>query len=326
MPHKGSLQFWQHRRARARLPRLRSAPVYIKQPAITNLVCYKAGMGHVTMTDDTESPSKGQEVSRPVTFVEIPETHIYGARFYGLNEISHYKQASVEVYSKEITDKFKIKVKAKNTLESVKDKLAEFKEVTLLLVTNTKDIPTGQHHRVRYESSMGGASLDEKFKFISANLGKQVNVNDIFKSGEYIDISSVTTGKGWSGTIKRFGTARLYHKATQKTRHIGTLGPFTPGKVLFTVPQAGQMGFNYRTEYNKRILKIGKKEEAPAFTPSAGFTNYGVMTNEFLMLDGSIPGPSKRLVRLKKSVTNRNAKQIKEPKVIFTSTLKVQKK
>ena len=58
-------------------------PIYIKQPAITNLVCYKAGMGHITMTDDSESPSKGQERSRPCTYVEIPETHIYGARFYG---------------------------------------------------------------------------------------------------------------------------------------------------------------------------------------------------------------------------------------------------
>lgn len=321
MPHKGSLQFWQKRRARQRLPRLRSAPVYIKQPAITNIVCYKAGMGHITMTDDSESPSKGQERSRPCTYVEIPETHIYGARFYGKNEISHYKQVAMEVYSKEIADKFKIKAKHKHTLESVKAKLPEFKEITLLLVANTKVTPVGQHHRVRYESSMGGASLEDKLKFASEHLGKTVNINDIFKNGEFIDIVSVTKGKGWAGTIKRFGTARLYHKATQKTRHIGTLGPFTPGKVLFTVPQAGQMGFNYRTEYNKRILKIGKKEEAPAYTPSAGFQNYGKMTNEFLMLDGSIPGPAKRLVRLKKSVTNRNAKQIKEPKLLFTSTV-----
>ena len=203
----------------------------------------------------------------------------------------------------------------------MKAKLPEFNEITLLLVTDAKETPTGQHHRVRYESSLGGASLEEKYKFAAANMGKQVNINDIFKSGEFIDIVSVTKGKGWAGTIKRFGTARLYHKATQKTRHIGTLGPFTPGKVLFTVPQAGQMGFNYRTEYNKRILKIGKKEEAASYTPSSGFQNYGKMTNEFLMLDGSIPGPAKRLVRLRKSVTNRNAKAIKEPKVIYVSTV-----
>ena len=215
-----------------------------------------------------------------------------------------------------------MKTKAKHTLESVKPKLGDFKELTLLVVANVKETPTGQHHRVRYESSLGGAGLEEKYKFASEHLGKQVNINDLFKSGEFVDIASVTKGKGWAGTIKRFGTARLYHKATQKTRHVGTLGPFTPGKVLFTVPQAGQMGFNYRTEYNKRILKIGKKEESATFTPSSGFQNYGKMTGEFIMLDGSIPGPAKRLVRVRKSVTNRNgSKAVKEPKIVYTSTV-----
>ena len=77
------------------------------------------------------------------------------------------------------------------------------------------------------------------------------------KNGEFVDISSVTKGKGWSGPIKRFGTARLFHKSTNKVRHVGTLGPFTPGKVLFTVPQAGQTGIQLRTERNKRVLKLG---------------------------------------------------------------------
>jgi large subunit ribosomal protein L3 len=279
-------------------------------------------MAHVAMADDSESPSKGQEISRPCTFVEIPETHVYGARFYSRNEISRYKQVSTEVYSKEIAERFKIKTKGKNTLEGMKAKLPEFKDITLLLVSNVKETPTGQHHRVRYESSLGGSSIEEKYSFAVANMGKPVTAGSIFKSGEFIDVVSVTKGKGWAGPIKRFGTARLYHKATQKNRHIGTLGPFTPGKVLFTVPQAGQMGFNYRTEYNKRILKIGKKEEAASYTPSSGFQNYGTMSNDFIMLDGSIPGPAKRLVRLKKSVTNRNAKAIKEPKVNYISTVK----
>jgi large subunit ribosomal protein L3 len=278
-------------------------------------------MAHVAMTDDSEAPSKGQEISRPCTFIEMPETYVYGARFYSKNEVSHYKQAAAEAYSKEITEKFKIKTKSKHTIESMKEKLSGFTEMTLLLVADVKGTASGQHHRVRYESALGGATLEEKYNFAVASMGKPINTGDIFKSGEYLDIVSVTKGKGWAGTIKRFGTARLYHKATQKTRHIGTLGPFTPGKVLFTVPQAGQMGFNYRTEYNKRILKIGKKEEAATYTPSSGFQNYGKITMNFIMVDGSIPGPAKRLVRLRKSVTNRNSKAIKEPKINYVSTV-----
>jgi large subunit ribosomal protein L3 len=295
--------------------------VYVKQPSITNLVGYKVGMAHTAMTDDSDAPSKGQEISRACTFVEMPETFVYGARFYSKNEISHYKQSAAEVYSKEIAERFKIKAKSKHTIEGMKDKLAGFTELTLLLVANVKGTSVGQHHRVRYESALGGANLEEKYKFAIANMGKQVNASDVFKNGEFLDVVSVTKGKGWQGTIKRFGTARLYHKATQKVRHIGTLGPFTPGKVLFTVPQAGQLGFNYRTEYNKRILKLGKKEEAATYTPSSGFQHYGNISSDFLMLEGSIPGPAKRLVRLRKSVTNRNGKAVKEPKVTYVSTV-----
>lgn len=317
MVHKGSLQYWQKRRARRRLPRLRSAPVYLKAPSITNMVAFKAGMSHISMTDDSESPSKNTEISRPCTFIEIPEVQVYGARFYSKNGNSTYRQTATEVHSKEHMEKHKTKAKKVHDLAALKAKISEFTDVTALLVAYVKGTPVGQHHKVRFESALGGGSVEEKYNFIVANIGKAIKPSDVFKPGEFIDVSSVSKGKGWQGTIKRFGTARLYHKATQKTRHVGTLGPFTPGKVLFTVPQAGQLGFNYRTEYNKRILKIGTKEESKSMNPKAGFQNYGNIDNDFIVLDGSIPGPAKRLIRIRKSVTNRNQKGIKEPKLTY---------
>lgn len=282
--------------------------MYIKQPTITNIVGFKVGMAHIGMTDDTESPSKNLEVSRACTLVEIPKTQIYGARFYGKDETSRYKKTIAESAPHE-----------KEALGKFRQRLGEFSDITALLVANVKDTSTGQHHHVRYESSLGGAKIEDKFEFMVSNLSKQLGPTEVFKPGEYIDVASVTTGKGWQGTIKRFGTARLYHKATQKTRHVGTLGPFTPGKVLFTVPQAGQTGFNYRTEYNKRILKIGSKNDTGAMTPKSGFKNYGIMNNDFVVLDGSVPGPSRRLVRLRKSVTDRNHGAVKEPKLLYAS-------
>ena len=113
--------------------------------------------------------------------------------------------------------------------------------------------------------------------------------------------------------------ARLYHKATNKVRHVGTHGAFTPGKVLFTVPQAGQLGFNYRTETNKHILKIGTSSDVSKINPKSGFTNYGNVKNDYIIIKGSIGGPSKRLVRIRKSST-RNSKGIKEPKIEYIST------
>ena len=70
------------------------------------------------------------------------------------------------------------------------------------------------------------------------------------------DILGITRGKGFQGSVKRWGVKLLTHKNSKHRRMIGTLGPKSPGYVRPTVPQAGQMGYHQRTEYNKRILKI----------------------------------------------------------------------
>ncbi|MDE1870689.1 MAG: 50S ribosomal protein L3 [Candidatus Micrarchaeota archaeon] len=313
------MQYWQHRRARGRMPRVRSAQDGIKEPVLANFVAYKVGMAHLAMVDDSESPSKNMEISVPCTILEVPRVEMYGARFYTKDE-NGYKKIALELHDKEVSKKLKEK-KLKNDetkLGQIKDGIGTYSAITALLVAYPKDVKVGQHHTMRFESAIGGTK-EEKLSFISAKLGREVKPSDIFKSGEFIDISSVTKGKGWQGTIKRFGTARLYHKATNKVRHVGTLGPFTPGKVLFTVPQAGQLGFNYRTETNKRILKLGSASDAKEVNPKSGFINYGNVKNDYIIVKGSVGGPAKRLVRLRKSST-RNSKGIKEPKINQIST------
>ena len=65
---------------------------------------------------------------------------------------------------------------------------------------------------------------------------------------------------------------------------------------------AGQMGYHKRTEYNKKILKIGDLSDTEDINPAGGFIKYGLVKNNYVMLKGSIPGPSKRLVILRKAV------------------------
>jgi large subunit ribosomal protein L3 len=316
--HRGSLQYWHHRRAQKRMPRARSSPSHSKEHIPLNIVGYKVGMAHLGMIDDSEAPSKNMEISVPCTILEIPRIEIYGARFYS-KDINGYKVISSELHHNTAAKRLGIKKlkKDETKLSHLKDKVKEFTDITVLLAAYPKELNVGQHHVMRFESALGGA-VEDKFKFVEEWLGKEVKVSEIFKSGEFVDITSITKGKGWQGTIKRFGTARLFHKATNKVRHIGTLGPFTPGKVLFTVPQAGQLGFNYRTESNKRIIKIGSSVEAKNINPKSGFTNYGNVKNDYIILKGSVGGPSKRLVRIRKSET-RNSKGIKEPKISYLS-------
>ena len=70
-----------------------------------------------------------------------------------------------------------------------------------------------------------------------------------------------------------------------------------PPRVLYTVPRAGQLGFFQRIEYNKRIIKVGENGEE--ITPKGGFVNYGVIRGDYILIKGSIPGPVKRLIRLR---------------------------
>lgn len=314
---KGSLQFWHHRRASKRLPRLRSGPIYITEPSLTSIVAFKAGMTHVQMTDDSESASKNQEISRPVTVLEVLPMELYGIRFYLTDPNTKYKRTSTEVINKTLAKKLNIeKIKNDETkLDSFKQRLGEFSDLTALIVAYPKSTSTGQHHLIRFESYVGGKNLDEKFNFLSSLLGKEITSATIFKNGEFVDVSSISKGKGWQGAIKRFGVATMPHKATKKVRHVGALGPFKPPKVYFSVPQAGQMGFNYRTEHNKRIIKLGARDEVDKINNRAGFVNYGNVSNDYMLLYGSVVGPTNRLVRVRKSILNRNARGIKEPKV-----------
>jgi len=275
-------------------------------------------MAHLGMIDDSESPSKNLEISVPCTVLEVPKLEVYGARFYerdvgGAQKIVH------ELHHKETAKKFNEK-KLKNDeskLPAMKDQLSKFSNITVLIAAYPKELSVEQHHVMKFESGLGGTA-DEKFNFLTTRLGKEIKVNEILKNGEFVDISTVTKGKGWQGVIKRFGVARLSHKATNKIRHVGTLGPFTPGKVLFTVPQAGQMGFNYRTETNLRVLKLGTAADTNAINRKSGFLHYGNVKNDYLIVKGSVGGPAKRLVRVRKSET-RNRKGTKEPKINYIS-------
>src|SRR5947199_8449552 len=114
-----------------------------------------------------------------------------------------------------------------------------------------------------------------------------------------VDVAAITKGKGWQGHHTRWGTRLLSHKNSKHRRNIGTLGNFQPGYVRPTVPQGGQFGYHQRTEYNKRILKIGDK--AVEVTPDIGFLHYGNLHNTNELLHWSIPGSSIRLIRCRAS-------------------------
>jgi large subunit ribosomal protein L3 len=76
------------------------------------------------------------------------------------------------------------------------------------------------------------------------------------------------------------------------------------------------MGYQQRTEFNKRILKIGQNGEE--ITPAGGFINYGLVKNPYVLIKGSIPGPVKRLVRIRPAV-RQGEHLVRQPTIEFVS-------
>ena len=78
---RGSVAFRPRKRAESQMP-----SVNYWTPTTEKKLCgfagYKAGMTHVTYIDDTESPSKGNEVFASATVVECPPMNVFGVRGY----------------------------------------------------------------------------------------------------------------------------------------------------------------------------------------------------------------------------------------------------
>ena len=171
-----------------------------------------------------------------------------------------------------------------------------FDEVRLIVSTQPHLAGFGQKRPSLIEVAASGKNKEEKISYLKSLLDKDIRIQDIFKEQKFLDVHGVTKGKGYQGTVKRFGVTIRQHKAEKTKRGIGTLGSWHPSKVQFTVPQAGRMGYHQRTEYNKENLLIDA--DPKKINPKGGFLHYGIVKNDYIILKGSIIGPAKRAVIL----------------------------
>jgi large subunit ribosomal protein L3e len=149
-----------------------------------------------------------------------------------------------------------------------------------------------------------------------------------------IDVIAVTKGKGFEGVTHRWGTKKLQRKTHKGLRKVACIGGWHPSAVNFAVPRAGQHGYHHRTELNKKIYRIGDANDKKgamtendltekSINPLGGFPHYGLLTNDWLMLKGCIPGSRKRVITLRKSLrpnTSRTAQEETDLKFIDTSS------
>lgn len=114
-------------------------------------------------------------------------------------------------------------------------------------------------------------------------VGQQLTV-ELFKENELVDVTGVSIGKGFQGGMKRWnwrGGPETH--GSMSHRAPGSIGSTTtPGRVVRGHHLPGHMGADRVTIQNVRIVRLDA-------------------ANHLLFVQGSVPGPEKQLVMVRKS-------------------------
>jgi len=319
-PRRGSMAFYPRVRARSLESRIRTwSDPKLEKSSLLGFAGYKVTNLNVLSVDDREkTPNYGKNLMNSSTLIATPPLKIIGIRAYA--ETAYGKNAILDAFAKDndkyLSKKASFKYK-EGKLDEINAHIDKIKHVVAIVSSYPATASLSQKKPFVWEIPIGGKDTKTKIDYVVSNFGKQVNIKDVFETGQFIDISAITRGKGIEGPITRFGVKRKQHKSRKSVRALGTLGPISPAVVTYTVPRQGQRGFHQRTEYNKRILIISNSEKDNDFkiNPDGGFEHFGMIKNDYIIVKGSVPGVPKRLVKMRFPIRT-VGKKILEPKVV----------
>jgi large subunit ribosomal protein L3 len=249
---------------------------------LKGFICYKAGMASAHVKDKApNSMTKGKKIALPVTILECPAMKILSARFYKNGKV--VSEILANNLEKELKKKIKFPKKKGKKLDEIKD----YNDVRVIGYSITKK--SGLKKKPDFVELGLEGSVEGKLNFIKEHLGKEIPISEVFELGQLVDFRGLSKGKGFSGPVKRFGIKLRQYKSEKGVRRPGSIGPWHPARVTFRVPMAGQLGMFTRVEYNKKIIDIGKSEGK-----IKNIKNFGDIKTDYLIVAGSIQGPSKR--------------------------------
>jgi large subunit ribosomal protein L3e len=351
-PRNGHLGFLPKKRCRHIRGRVRSFPKddATQKPHLTAFMGFKVGMTHVVRDYDRPgSKMNKKEVVEAVTIVETPPMMCVG--LVGYRDTPNGMRCIASVWAQHLSEecrrrfyrnwrnskkkaytKYSAKMATEEGKKSAEDKiqriLKEASTVRVIVHTQMSKLGNshvGQRKAFIQEVQVNGGDIAAKVQFSRALLEKEITVDGVFQESECVDICSVTRGHGFEGVIQRWGCTRLPRKTHRGLRKVACIGSWHPERVAFTVARAGQSGFFHRTELNKKIYIMGKPlSENPhsaktafdltekSVTPMGGFPKYGTVRGSFLMLKGSIAGPVRRVLTLRRPITPQTSRALME--------------
>lgn len=117
---------------------------------------------------------------------------------------------------------------------------------------------------------------------VNYELGQELGA-DTFEPGANIDVTGVTKGKGFAGTMKRHGFAGVSasHGQHRNHRKPGSIGACaTPGRVFKGLRMAGRMGGVSKTMQNLKVHSVDADKG-------------------LILVKGAIPGPTGAVVLIR---------------------------
>src|SRR5437868_143475 len=138
----------------------------------------------------------------------------------------------------------------------------------------------------RQRAVVGATAREAEQELADHAVGSQITV-ELFKKGDYVDVTGTTRGFGFQGVMKRHhmkGAARDSSTAHELHRHPGAIGQRkTPGRVFKNKRMPGHMGVDRRTVQNLPVVDV-------------------IPENNLLLVGGSIPGHRNNVVIVRPAV------------------------
>merc|ERR1712054_343084 len=260
-PRLGSLGFLPKKRMKKRIFKSNhfSNLFFLDYPSLYFFLGYKVGMTHMIRHSQLKSSRLfKQEICDAVTIIECPPLFIYGLTIYSYSGIYLQKLNTIINYFYE-KNKNIFRVENKDIINKFeKTKFQSYLQNCLLIRILCYSIISKKNKKLKtnysFEIQLEGGSNSTKLECGLKLIGKELHIDSIIRPDDFVDIISVTKGKGLQGVIKRWGITRLPRKTHRGLRKVACIGSWTPSRVSWTIARSGQMGYHKRTILNLKIV------------------------------------------------------------------------
>ena len=135
-----------------------------------------------------------------------------------------------------------------------------------------------------------GVAFNKHLKEFRLDDVSAINVGDVitadtFAAGEKVDVTGITKGRGYTGTVKRWNhkTLAMTHGTGPIHRQPGSMGTIDPARIFKNHKMPGQYGNEQVTVLNLKVVKIDSEKN-------------------LIAIKGAVPGAKDGIVFIRDSV------------------------